>query len=282
MKQNETFLHISKLKASRMCSFSFIYLYLYGWIMKRHQIILEKLAKEKHLEVMDLCDQLQVSAVTIRKDLRLLEEKGLLFRTHGGASLDNPYINEKAIGEKEKISVEEKNGIAERAAQLIDENDSILIASGTTVQALSKFIKPKNKLTVITSSLYVVMHLIHDKSIEILQLGGYIRHSSGSVIGLYAEHILANVSCSKLFLGVDGLDIDYGLSTTNLEEAQLNRKMLASAQRIIVLADSSKFGKKSFAKICDLDQIHELITDKGISASLKKKFEEKGIKVTIA
>ncbi|MBJ7881988.1 DeoR/GlpR family DNA-binding transcription regulator [Gelidibacter salicanalis] len=250
--------------------------------MKRHQTILEKLAKEKHLEVLDLCEILNVSAVTIRKDLRSLEEKGLLFRTHGGASLENPYINEKAIGEKEKISVEEKNGIAACAAQLIDENDSIMIASGTTVQALSKFIKPKHKLTVITSSLYVVMHLIHDKNIEILQLGGYIRHSSGSVIGSYAEHILNNISCSKLFLGVDGLNLDFGLSTTNLEEAQLNRKMLASAQKIIVLADSSKFGKKSFAKICDFDQIHELITDKGLSQILKKKIEEKGIKVTIA
>lgn len=250
--------------------------------MKRHQFILEKLAKEKHVEVLELCDLLQVSAVTIRKDFSFLEEKGLLFRTHGGASLDNPYINEKAIVEKEKISVEEKNGIAQCAAQLIDENDSIMIASGTTVQALSKFIKPKNKLTVITSSLYVVMHLIHDKSIEILQLGGYIRHSSGSVIGKYAEHILDDISCSKLFLGVDGLDIEYGLSTTNLEEAQLNKSMLTAAQKIIVLADSSKFGKKSFAKICNVEQIHELITDRGISVILKKKFEDKGIKVTIA
>ncbi|WP_223266416.1 DeoR/GlpR family DNA-binding transcription regulator [Gelidibacter gilvus] len=250
--------------------------------MKRHQTILEKLTKEKHLEVLDLCDILNVSAVTIRKDLRLLEKKGLLFRTHGGASLENPYINERAIVVKEKISVEEKNGIAQCAAQLIDENDSIMIASGTTVQALSKFIKPKNKLTVITSSLYVVMQLINDKNIEILQLGGYVRHSSGSVIGSYAEYILGNISCSKLFIGVDGIHLDYGLSTTNLEEAQLNRKMLASAQKIIVLADSSKIGKKSFAKICDFDQIHELITDNGISAIIKKKIEKKGIKVTIA
>lgn len=81
---------------------------------------------------------------------------------------------------------------------------------------------------------------------------------------------------------MDGLDLDYGLSTTNLDEAQLNKKMLRSAQRIIILADSSKFRKKSFAKICDLHQIHELITDKGITASKKKKFEEKGIKVTVA
>ena len=222
--------------------------------MKRHEIILTTLEKEKHVEVLDLCNKLNVSAVTIRKDLKFLEEKGLLHRTHGGASLENPYINE---------------------------NDSILIASGTTVQALSKFIKPKNKLTVITSSLYVVLHLIHDKNIEILQLGGYIRHSSASVIGSYAAHILSNVSCSKLFLGVDGIDFDYGLSTTSLEEAQLNQKMLVSAQKIIVLADSSKFGKKSFAKICNLSDIHEIITDRNISLFNKQKLEEKGVKVTV-
>ena len=249
--------------------------------MQRHETILNTLAKEKHIEVLDLCKQLHVSAVTIRKDLKLLEKKGLLFRTHGGASLENPYINEKAVTEKEKISVEEKNGIAQAAAKLINENDSIMIASGTTVQALSKFIKPKNKLTVITSSLYVVLHLIHDKNIEILQLGGYVRHSSASVIGSYASLVLDNISCSKLFLGVDGIDYDYGLSTTNLEEAQLNQKMLASAQKVIVLADSSKFGKKSFAKICNISEINEIITDKGISSSIKKKLEEKGVKVTI-
>ena len=249
--------------------------------MKRHQDILDRLSKEKHLEVSDLCEILNVSAVTIRKDLKLLEQKGLLYRTHGGASLENPYINERTVLDKEKISVEEKNGIAQMAATRIVENDSIMIASGTTVQAFSKFIKAKNKLTVITSSLHVVLHLIHDKNIEILQLGGYIRHSSASVIGNYAEYILKNVSCSKLFLGVDGIDLEYGLSTTNLEEAELNKKMLNAAQKVIVLADSSKFGKKSFARICDLSNVDEIITDKGISTLIKKKLEEKEIKVTI-
>ncbi|MGB1209974.1 MAG: DeoR/GlpR family DNA-binding transcription regulator, partial [Lacinutrix venerupis] len=141
--------------------------------MKRHKDILERLAKEKHLEVLELCEILDVSAVTIRKDLKFLEQKGLLYRTHGGASLENPYINERTVLDKEKISVEEKNGIAQLAASKIIENDTIMIASGTTVQALSKFIKPKNKLTVITSSLNVVLNLINDKNIEILQLGGY-------------------------------------------------------------------------------------------------------------
>ena len=249
--------------------------------MERHRLILEMLNKEKHLGVLDLCDILDVSAVTIRKDLKFLEQKGLLHRTHGGASLENPYINEKTVIDKEKISVEEKNGIAQMAATRIVENDSIMIASGTSVQALSKFIKAKNKLTVITSSIHVVLQLINDSNIEILQLGGYIRHSSASVIGNYAVYILNNISCSKLFLGVDGIDLEYGLSTTNLEEAELNKKMLNAAQKVIVLADSSKFGKKSFARICDLSQVDELITDGGISNTIMKKLEEKDIKVTV-
>ena len=249
--------------------------------MKRHQDILERLQNEKYVEVLDLCKSLNVSAVTIRKDLKILEEKGLLFRTHGGASLDNPYINDRPVNEKEKISVIEENEIAEAAASLILENDSIMIASGTTVQALARCIRPKGKLTVITSSLNVTLELIKFREVEVLQLGGYVRHSSSSVVGNYAAYILDNISCSKLFLSVDGIDLEYGLSTTHLEEAQLNKRMLSAAQKIILLVDSSKFGKKSFAKICDLEQIDEIITDKGISQSLIEKLEEKGITVTV-
>lgn len=247
--------------------------------MKRHQIILDKLHKDNYVEVLDLGRLLNVSAVTIRKDLKLLEEKGLLFRTHGGASLKNPYVNDTPVVEKEKIHVEEKSDIARVAADLIMENDSIIIASGTTVQALAKAINPEMKLTVVTSSLNVVLALIKHKNIDLLQLGGYVRHSSSSVIGHNATQMLENVSCSKLFIGVDGIDLDYGLTTSSLEEAQLNKKMIAATQKIIVLADSSKFGKKSFARICSLDLIDEIITDNDIPSSIVKSLEEKGIVV---
>lgn len=242
---------------------------------------MNRLEEKKYVEVIDLCELLDVSAVTIRKDLKFLENKGLLFRTHGGASLENPYINERPVNEKEKISVEQKNEIGKKAAGLILENDSIMIASGTTVQAFSRFIKPKGKLMVITSSLNVVLELIKYKDVDVLQLGGHVRPNSASVVGNYAVHILENVSCSKLFLGVDGIDLEYGLTTTHLEEAQLNQKMLSSAQKTIVLADSSKFGKKSFARICGMEQIDEIITDNGISSAAQAKLEDMGIVVNI-
>lgn len=249
--------------------------------MERHQLILEMLERQKHIKVLELCDILDVSAVTIRKDLKLLEEKGLLYRTHGGASLENPYINERPIQEKEKISIEEKSRIAEVAAKLIKPNDSIMIASGTTVQQLARTLQPKEKLNVITSSLFVALELLKHKEIEVIQLGGNVRHSSSSVIGHYALQILNNISCNQLFLGVDGIDLDYGCTTTSLEEAVLNEKMISCAQRTTILADSSKFGKRSFGRICGLEHIDEIITDDRLEKSIQKKLADMGIKITM-
>ncbi|MBI9069822.1 MAG: DeoR/GlpR transcriptional regulator [Salinivirgaceae bacterium] len=251
-------------------------------LSKRHQLILEKIQANSYVDVLDLCETFTVSAVTIRKDLKFLENKGLLFKTHGGASLENPYIMDRPVNEKEKLFIEEKNNIAKEAAKRISSNDSIIIASGTTVQYFSKAIIPNGKLTVVTSSLNVASELIKHKDIDVLQLGGYIRHGSSSVVGEYASNVLENTSCNTLFLGADGVDLDFGLSTTNQEEAALNKKMIKAANKTILLIDSSKFGKKSFGKICNLDQIDEIITDKKISQNLIKHIEEMGIKVTIA
>ncbi|MEO2060806.1 MAG: DeoR/GlpR family DNA-binding transcription regulator [Mesonia sp.] len=249
--------------------------------MKRHQEILEILQKDKYVEVTDLCEKLDVSAVTIRKDLKLLEDKGLLFRTHGGASFENPYMKDRPVNEKEKISIEEKNVIAQAAANLISENDSFMIASGTTVQALARAINIQGKLNIITSSLNVAVELLKNKDYDVIQLGGNVRHSSSSVIGHYANFILNDISCNQLFIGVDGIDLDYGCTTTSLEEAALNQKMIQSAQKTIVLADSSKFGKKSFGKICSLDCVHHIITDSGISSKVVNRIKAMGIKLTV-
>jgi DeoR family transcriptional regulator of aga operon len=249
--------------------------------MKRHQLILQRLQAQKHVEVPDLCEALNVSAVTIRKDLRLLEEKGLLFRTHGGAALENPYIKDRPVNEKELLNVDEKLGIANAAALLIGAQEAIIIASGTTLVALARVIPPNLALTVITSALNVGLELVQRPEIEIMQLGGYLRHSSSSVTGPHAEQVLADVSCSKLFLGVDGIDLDFGLTTTNINEARLNQAMIRAAQETIVLADSSKFGKRGFGRICGLDQIHRIITDEGIAEPDAKRLEEQGIALTI-
>jgi DeoR family transcriptional regulator of aga operon len=249
--------------------------------MKRHQAILDLLQKESYIGVSELCEMFNVSAVTIRKDLKLLENKGLLFRTHGGATFENPYINDRNISEKEKIHIKEKNAIALAAVKLIKPEDSIMIGSGTSMQSLAKAINIEGHLNVTTSSLNVSLELTKSLHYDILQLGGNVRHSSSSVTGHFSQAILENISCNLLFLGVDGIDMSYGCTTTSLSEAMLNKKMIQSAQKIIILADSSKFNRKGFGKICDISEIHHIITDSGISDALAQEIRDRGIELTL-
>lgn len=251
-------------------------------ITDRHSAILEKLKEDGRVKINDLSDELNVSGVTIRKDLKLLEDKKLLFRTHGGASLNNPYMNERTINEKETINVESKRKIAAEAVKLIGENDSIIIGSGTTVFQLAHILKPKKSLTVITPAVKVTMEICNRPFIEVYQLGGVIRQNSSSVAGSAAEEALREISSRILFLGVDGIDLDFGFSITNLTEAPLNKKMIESAQIVVVLADSTKFGKRGLGKICGFEQVHYVVTDAGIPSKAEKMLKEKDVEVIIA
>lgn len=250
-------------------------------LTERHNLILELLAQEGSVPVSELAERLNVSSVTIRKDLTLLEDKNLLYRTHGSAILINPYINDRHVSEKEKLNIKEKQSIARVAATLITSDDSIILGSGTTMFFLAHEIAPQHHLTVITPSINVTSILARHENIDIVQLGGLVRNSSVSVVSEYAEKMLENFSCSKLFLGVEGIDAEYGLTTTNLMEANLNRCMIETAQKTIVLTDSSKFGRRGFGKICNLDAIDQVITDDGVSPHIVAKLKEAGIEVTI-
>ena len=250
-------------------------------VVDRHQFILNRLDEFGKVNVIKLSKDLNVSEVTIRKDLKLLEDKKLLFRTHGGANKVNPYTADKSVLIKEQINTSEKERIGLYAAQLIGQNDSVIIGSGTTAYALAMSIARENRLTVITASLNIALKLSDDPMIDVLQLGGQIRATSKSAIGSYAEKILEDLSCGILFLGADGVDLEQGITTTNLMEAKLNQKMMKAAQYTVVLADSSKMGRKGLAKICALDQIEQIITDNKISAQMVKSLEDLGIKVTV-
>ena len=250
-------------------------------LTERHQHILSKLKKEGSVSVVNLCTELNVSSVTIRKDLKMLEDRDLLFRTHGGGTLTNPYTVDRPVNEKAKLHSGEKSGIGEAAARLIEANDCILIASGTTVLSFAQALHPKGNLTVVTAALNVALELIHHEGVEVIQLPGIIRKTSSSVAGNEAEKMLENFSFSKLFLGVDGIDLEFGLTTTNMMEAQLNKKMIAAAQKTVVLADSSKFGKRGFGRICGLEDVDQVITDQNISEHTVGTLRGLGIEVTI-
>lgn len=248
---------------------------------QRHKQILDILQLQGSVSVIDLAERLNVSEVTIRKDLTTLEQLGKLYRTHGKAIPISPYIGDRHVNEKEKQHVIEKKAIALAAAALVKPQDSVLMASGTTILYAAKEMADLHNIMVITASVHVSSMLSQNKDINVVQLGGMVRDTSVSVVGPFAADMLQYFNCNLFFMGADGVDLDFGVTTTNIMEATLNRKMIESAQRTILLVDSSKFGKKGFSKICNLDKIDGIITDEGIPEIYLESLQDQGIEVTV-
>lgn len=248
---------------------------------ERHSIILDNLMKHERVQVAELVEILDVSAVTVRKDLTELEQQGCLYRSHGHAIKTDPYINNRSVLEKEKLMPSQKMLIGAKAADLITADDSIIIASGTTIHAFARCIRPIHHLTVVSACLRATEILGALDNVDIIQLGGILRHSSLSVVGEYAKSMFAECACSKLFLGVDGIDPDFGITTTDIREAELNKVMMRAAQKVIVLADSSKFMRRGFSKIADLSDVDLIITDDGIPKAMCERLEERGIEICV-
>lgn len=251
-------------------------------INRRQEDILKELNQKGYVNVVDLCETHNVSTVTIRKDLNFLENQKLLHRTHGGASQQPIYAYERDVNDKETLQVEQKKEIANEALKYISNNDYIILGSGSNIHYLSRIIKGFQKLTVLTPSLKVSLELCKELNVDTIQLGGDIRNSSTSAVGPIAEATLNQFSCNKLFLGADGVDLEFGLSTSNALEAHLNKAMIDVAEMVIVLADSTKMNVRGFGKICELTKIDILITDSGINSETKLKLEELGIDVIVA
>ena len=248
---------------------------------ERHSRILSLLQQNGSISVTQLSELFKVSEVTIRKDLSYLEQQKKLYRTHGSAILISPYISDRHVNEKEKKNVAEKRAIGAAAAALVSQDDSIIIASGTTMAFLAREIKPVGHLTVITAAVPVTQILSQHADVDVIQLGGITRSSSVSVVGPFAEQMLRQFSCSKLFFGVDGFDLNYGVTTTNLMGGHLALMMIETVQKVIVLADSSKFGRRGFSKICDLEAVDRIITDSGVQPLYLERLRERGIEVTV-
>lgn len=248
----------------------------------RQERITRLLRERGHVSVADLSDLFDVSEVTIRKDLQALEQKSLLYRTHGGAHLRNPHVSDRPLSEKAAIRAEEKDRIGRAAAAHIRATDSIILASGTTTGAVARHLPASiRSLTVVTSAMNVAIEMAGLPGVETLMLGGIVRPTSNSVVGPQAEAILETLTCDKLFLGVDALDLSFGLSTTNPLEASLNRAMMRAAGRVIVLADSSKFGRRSFSRICSPAEVDCVITDGGVSSDTVEALREVGVTVEV-
>ena len=248
---------------------------------KRRAKILEKLEEEGHVTTHSLSNNFMVSEVTIRNDLFLFEKKGLLHRTRGGALRDQRVNIDHDLSEKSRKHLIQKQRIAKKARELINDGDTIILDSGTTTQEIAKRFADVSDLTVITNGLNVAAEIARNNNIRLIMPGGILRENSLSQVGSLAESSIQQFNCDKLFLGVDGIDSSYGISTPNFEEAHLNSIMIKIAQELIVVTDSSKFLKKCFAFIAPVSLISTLITDKNIPESEYSQLKKLGVRMII-
>ena len=254
-------------------------------IAERHKYILDKLNEHGFIRIADIAEELGVTTVTARNDVKILESKGLLYKVHGSARLANPHIADRDLETKSHLNKEAKQRIATRAAELICDGDSIMVSAGSTTYALAEVIHnnpPQGVLNVVTPFLKVSELLCELDSVRVEQLGGRIHRKSCATLGENASLTLGNVVCSKFFVGVDGVDPDFGITTSTIEEAQLSRKMMAASSKTVVLADSSKFGQRGFGNIASLEEVDIIITDDGITKEMREIIESAGIELIIA
>lgn len=248
---------------------------------ERRRAILEILNREGRVLVLDLAKRFETSQVTIRKDLEDLHAHGLIHRTHGGAlparegALDDPTLREK-----EKLHRKEKFRIAEAAARLVQEGQVVILDSGTTTTAIARALRHFQNLTIVTNAVNIAAEL-SGTAVEVILTGGTLRKNSFSLVGPIAEETLHRLNADLLFLGVDGFDVHYGLSTPNLLEAKVNRVMVEVAKRTVAACDSSKFGRRSLSLIAPPQALHEVITDRGAPKSDVKTLKKAGIEVTL-
>lgn len=248
--------------------------------IERQNRILEIVDERGVIRVNELSRLFDVSVMTIRRDLMTLEEHGLLRRSHGGAVSRRRFQSEPYFDQKDKRNRQEKEAIGQLAATLVEAGETILVNSGSTTLELLRHL-PNIELRVVTSNAGAVSAL-SSSGIECIVLGGVYRKRSNSFVGGFAMQTLENVYGSKAFIGVDGLDLEAGLTTPHHQEAEIARKMIRRTRgEVIVLADSSKIGGVSPFVSTALDEVDIVITDQGILDEYRTALEERGISVLL-
>ena len=242
-------------------------------IEERRSKILNMLHTDGRVFVEQLVETFDVSEVSIRKDLAVLEERKLLVRVKGGAII----LHQSGDFDDMSISAREKQLIGKYAASMIHDGDRIIFDSGTTTMEVAKNLDSFNHLTIITNALDIAITLNNYNRFTVIVLGGTMRSVSHSTVGMISESALKNIFCDKLFLGVDSISIKDGLSTPSLEEASLNQAMIGAAKEVIAVFDSSKFGRRTFAHIASLDKITTIVTDSHIPPEFRDYIEKSHI-----
>jgi len=252
-------------------------------VEERRRQILELLEQQKRVTVRDLAERFSVSAVTVRSDLEVLERAGALVRSHGGAVKPLASAPDLPVNVKQSLHQAEKERIGAAAAAMIRDGETVIFDSGTTTAAVARNIRTLrlSSLNVITNALNVALELADLPYIRLIMLGGILRGSALSLVGPHAEQALGGLYADRLFLGVDGIDPETGLTTSDVLETQLSALMIRVSREVVLVADSSKFRRRGLSVIARLDAVHKIVTDDGVSPEMVSAVEAAGVEVII-
>jgi DeoR/GlpR family transcriptional regulator of sugar metabolism len=249
---------------------------------ERHELIYKWICDEKFLSLNELSKRLETSVMTIRRDLDLLDQEGLLKRTRGGAVAAESIATNLLFHRRSLLKVPQKSQIAEYAAKnLVCDNDIILLEGGTTVHMMASHLNQSN-LTVLTNGLRIITDLAARQSDTVVMAsGGTVDYSEQIFIGPQAASFFSNFRAHKCFLGADGLTLEDGATEANLSENEVKRSMVKYAKKIILLIDSDKIGTSSLVPAIEVERIDAIVTDKDAPEDILKGLTEKGIKIHI-
>ncbi len=249
---------------------------------ERRREIVAGLKRDGRCLVADLARRLDVSEVTIRQDLDVLEKEGVLRRTHGGAILNVKIGLERPFQVEETSHKAEKERIAAAAVDLVSSGDTLILDVGTTVTAAARqLVEQKKKPTVFTNGLNIAAILEADPDITTVVTGGTLRPKQHSLFNPFAEFILPRIHADIALIGVSGVEAEHGVTNVNVAEAEMKALFVKAARRRVVLADSSKIGKVALAKFADVQEIDLLITDVGADEDDVAAIREKGLEVKL-
>ncbi|WP_263356449.1 DeoR/GlpR family DNA-binding transcription regulator [Acidicapsa ligni] len=251
----------------------------------RVEKIMKFLLRTGTASIEEILAEVGSSAPSIRRDLVFLENRGLIRRTHGGATLLEPLLYEpfrydRFFQAREQRFANEKRRIGLAAAEMIEEHETIGLTAGTTATSVGRSLRHRNHIQVVTNAINIGMELCNQPGIRTYLTGGTISWEwSFSLAGNAALNFLNDVYMDKVFLSVIGLDVERGATTLETDEALVFRKMLKQSKQVIVVADSSKLGEVSPAFICPISEVHTLITDTGATDETVAAFTNRGVKV---
>lgn len=248
---------------------------------ERQQRLRTYIREKGAVRVDEICRALGISPATARRDLELLESAGFIRRVHGGAVSVESRIEEPLFDDKATMRAAEKRAIARAALALIQPNDTIYLDGGSTVLELARLLRDRTNLTVVTNSLRAAMEL-SGQGPRVILIGGELRRLSQTLVGPLTLSLLADLRMNRAFMGTIGLSLEDGLTTTDANEAFTKREAMRRADEVVLLADSQKIGKVSFANAGRLDEIDTLITDAGVDKAFLKAIRARGVRVVIA